>query len=155
MLDTAVYPRSALVCSAGWDLEKHWWYSHFGKGFGSIHLVDGTPGGHLAFGDGELPMKSSCEQFHVTIIQVFFSMEIAHRQYFMGWKSDEKSTLFKVDKWTGRITVRAIKWRKSIVAWQRFWKPYRCLEKSLTRFCGRYYRFIYWFVFASDFALCF
>lgn len=47
-----------------------------------IHLVDGVPGGHLALGDGNIPLMENLQEIAQAGYQGFFSMEIADRRYF-------------------------------------------------------------------------
>jgi protein FrlC len=107
MLDTVAHPAvKALVdvvqvCTVGETLDEY--FRILGKDLVHIHLVDGTPGGHLAFGDGELPMKEFMRTISRNNYTGFLSMEIAHRQYFMEpEKADEKSiALFQ--KWINEL----------------------------------------------------
>jgi len=46
------------------------------------HLVDGTPGGHLALGDGTIPLAENLRDMSEAGYQGYLSMEIADRRYF-------------------------------------------------------------------------
>jgi protein FrlC len=47
-----------------------------------IHLVDGTPGGHLSLGEGEIPLKETLRTISCHNYRGFLSLEIADRRYF-------------------------------------------------------------------------
>lgn len=57
-----------------------------------VHLVDGTPGGHLAFGDGTLPLQQIVQTLGQAGYGGNISMEIADRRYFAHpEQADERS----------------------------------------------------------------
>jgi len=53
-----------------------------GSDIAHIHFVDGTPGGHLALGDGSLPLEEDLVAISRNGYKGFLSMEIADRRYF-------------------------------------------------------------------------
>jgi protein FrlC len=57
-----------------------------------IHVIDGTPGGHLAFGDGNLPLEHNFKMISKYGYKGYLSMEIADRRYFTNpQEADYKS----------------------------------------------------------------
>ncbi len=52
-----------------------------GKQIFLVHMMDGTPGGHLAFGDGRLPLESYYRQLHRAGYQGPVTLEINDRRY--------------------------------------------------------------------------
>ena len=66
-----------------------------------IHLVDGTPGGHLAFGDGTLPLKETVETLGAVGYSGFLSMEIADRRYFAHPEEADRRSIQMFREWTG------------------------------------------------------
>ena len=64
-----------------------------------IHLVDGTPGGHLAFGDGNLPLKSITETLGEYGYGQYLSMEIADRRYFAHPELADRQSIAAFREW--------------------------------------------------------
>lgn len=64
-----------------------------GKDLVHVHLVDGTPGGHLAFGDGNLPLKEFVDTLGEYGYEGCLSMEIADRRYFMDPKQADRQSI--------------------------------------------------------------
>lgn len=58
------------------------YFDKLGKDLVHIHIVDGTPGGHLAFGDGNIPLKEFVETIDSYGYSGMLSMEISDRRYF-------------------------------------------------------------------------
>ena len=48
-----------------------------------VHFIDGTPGGHLAWGDGNLDMERYLQEFSDGGYQGFLSLEITDGRYYM------------------------------------------------------------------------
>jgi protein FrlC len=48
-----------------------------------VHFIDGTPGGHLAWGDGNLDMKGYLEEFSGYGYKGYLSLEITDGRYYM------------------------------------------------------------------------
>ncbi|MEA4933440.1 MAG: sugar phosphate isomerase/epimerase family protein [Lawsonibacter sp.] len=64
-----------------------------------VHLVDGTPGGHLAFGDGNLPLKEFVDTLGESGYSGYLSMEIADRRYFMDPKRADRQSIEAFCQW--------------------------------------------------------
>lgn len=64
-----------------------------------VHLVDGTPGGHLAFGDGDLPLQEFVDTLGEYGYRHHLSMEIADRRYFMDPKSADRRSIEAFRSW--------------------------------------------------------
>ena len=47
-----------------------------------VHLVDGVPGGHLALGDGNIPLAENLEDLAAYGYRGYMTLEIADRRYF-------------------------------------------------------------------------
>lgn len=57
-----------------------------------VHIVDGTPGGHLALGDGTIPLEENLKDVARYGYQGYMSLEIADRRYFADpRKADRQS----------------------------------------------------------------
>lgn len=66
-----------------------------------VHLVDGTPGGHLAFGDGKLPLADWVGQLAKANYKGYLSMEIADRRYFAHPEAADKQSIEAFQSWIG------------------------------------------------------
>lgn len=64
-----------------------------------VHIVDGTPGGHLAFGDGTLPLKDFVDTLGEYGYSHHLSMEIADRRYFMDPKKADRQSIEAFRNW--------------------------------------------------------
>ena len=70
-----------------------------GKDLVHVHLVDGTPGGHLAFGDGNLPLKEFVDTLGEYGYEGCLSMEIADRRYFMDPRQADRQSIETFKSW--------------------------------------------------------
>ncbi len=81
------------------------YFKLLGEDIVHIHLVDGTPGGHLALGEGKLPL----EQYIIEIAQNgykgFMSMEIADRRYFAHPEKADEVSIEKYKNWISNLSV--------------------------------------------------
>lgn len=68
------------VCLA--DEHVRDYFEALGKDIVHIHIVDGTPGGHLAFGDGTIPLREFVATIDSYGYTGMLSMEISDRRYF-------------------------------------------------------------------------
>lgn len=66
-----------------------------------VHLVDGTPGGHLAFGDGTLPLQDFVDTLGAWGYSHYLSMEIADRRYFMDPRAADRQSVQAFRCWIG------------------------------------------------------
>ncbi|MCI6640698.1 MAG: sugar phosphate isomerase/epimerase [Pygmaiobacter massiliensis] len=66
-----------------------------------VHLVDGTPGGHLALGDGNLPLQQWVGMLDKAGYQGYLSMEIADRRYFMHPEEADRRSIAAFKSWIG------------------------------------------------------
>ena len=58
-----------------------------------IHVVDGTPGGHLAFGDGTIPLEENLRDIAQADYTGFMSLEIADRRYFRDPEAADRQSV--------------------------------------------------------------
>ncbi len=64
-----------------------------------IHIVDGTPGGHLAFGDGFLDLEADVKLLGEYGYKGHLSMEIADRRYFARPEEADRRSIEAFKKW--------------------------------------------------------
>lgn len=64
-----------------------------------IHIVDGVPGGHLAIGDGNLPMEESVRTVAKNNYTGYLSLEISDRRYFMDPIAADKRSIEQFKSW--------------------------------------------------------
>lgn len=64
------------------------------------HIVDGTPGGHLAFGDGTLDLQTDIRDMEAYGYKGYLSMEIADRKYFSRPEEADRRSIEKFKKWS-------------------------------------------------------
>ncbi len=64
-----------------------------------IHLVDGIPGGHLAFGDGNLTLQDFVNTLGDYGYKHYLSMEIADRRYFFDPKDADRRSIDAFRHW--------------------------------------------------------
>lgn len=72
-----------------------------GKDLIHVHFIDGTPGGHLAWGDGNLPAEQYLEELSAGGYENYLSLEITSGQYYMDPTASVKQSvdyLFKLLK---------------------------------------------------------
>lgn len=93
MLDTCQ------VCLVGEHVRDY--FEALGKDMIHIHIVDGTPGGHLAFGDGTIPLQEFVETIGAYGYTGFLSMEISDRRYFEKPELADKQSMDLFRKWIG------------------------------------------------------
>ena len=88
-----------LRCYSG--LELHQAVAEFSKIYPevSIHIVDGTPGGHLAFGDGTLPLEDFVHTIGEWNYKGYLSMEISDRRYFEHPERADKQSIDLFRQW--------------------------------------------------------
>lgn len=60
-----------------------------------IHIVDGTPGGHLALGDGNLPLEENLKDVARYGYKGYLSLEIADRRYFSNPQKADRQSIDK------------------------------------------------------------
>lgn len=70
-----------------------------GKDIAHIHFVDGTPGGHLALGDGMLPLQKDLAEISKNDYRGYLSMEIADRRYFFDPKAADRKSAEHYMQW--------------------------------------------------------
>ena len=63
-----------------------------------VHLVDGTPGGHLALGDGNLPLEATLKAIADYGYQGYLSLEIADRRYFADPRTADRKSIAKFNE---------------------------------------------------------
>lgn len=93
MLDTCQ------VCLVGEHVRDY--FEALGEDLIHIHIVDGTPGGHLAFGDGTIPLQDFVETIGAYGYTGFLSMEISDRRYFEKPELADKQSIDLFRKWIG------------------------------------------------------
>lgn len=93
MLDTCQ------VCLVGEHVRDY--FETLGTDLIHIHIVDGTPGGHLAFGDGNLPLQDFVETIGAYGYEGFLSMEISDRRYFEKPELADKQSIDLFRRWIG------------------------------------------------------
>lgn len=93
MLDTCQ------VCLVGEHVRDY--FEALGKDLIHIHIVDGMPGGHLAFGDGTIPLQEFVETIGAYGYTGFLSMEISDRRYFEKPELADKQSMDLFRKWIG------------------------------------------------------
>ena len=64
-----------------------------------VHIVDGTPGGHLAFGDGILPLEDYVKTLGEYGYSHYLSMEIADRRYFAHPEEADMQSIEAFRRW--------------------------------------------------------
>lgn len=64
-----------------------------------VHIVDGTPGGHLAFGDGNIPLREFVDALGESGYSGHLSMEISDRRYFMDPSSADRQSIAAFKEW--------------------------------------------------------
>lgn len=64
-----------------------------------VHLVDGSPTGHMAIGDGILPLRDSFCQLINRGYQGYFSLEINDRKYFAEPEEAFRKSLNEMEQW--------------------------------------------------------
>lgn len=94
---------TAQVFLAGERIETY--FEVLGEELQHIHFVDGTPGGHLALGDGELPLREELFSLLGRGYTGFLTMEIADRRYFTEPERADRRSL----EWFRRATGGAVR----------------------------------------------
>ena len=59
------------------------WFSCFGSAIQNLHFVDGTPHGHLAWGDGTRPLEQMIQCLEQNRYSGLLGLEITHKRYYM------------------------------------------------------------------------
>lgn len=75
------------------------YFGVLGKDLVHIHFVDGRPTGHMAFGDGTLPLSDYLHKIIEIGYARHLSMEINDRQYFIEPEMAVKQSLDMLEKW--------------------------------------------------------
>lgn len=75
------------------------YFEILGEDLVHIHIVDGTPGGHLAFGDGNLPLQDFVKTIGEYNYKGYLSMEIADRRYFAHPEVADKRSIELFYEW--------------------------------------------------------
>ena len=78
------------------------YFETLGEDLVHIHIVDGTPGGHLAFGDSHLPLQDFVETIGNYGYQGFLSMEISDRRYFEKPELADRQSIDWFRTWINR-----------------------------------------------------
>ena len=78
------------------------YFETLGEDLVHIHIVDGTPGGHLAFSDGHLPLQDFVETIGNYGYQGFLSMEISDRRYFEKPELADRQSIDWFRTWINR-----------------------------------------------------
>lgn len=63
-----------------------------------IHLIDGNPSGHLAWGDGSLPLKSYLEDIKKFNYEGYITLEIAASDYYLDPENTLKKSIETIKK---------------------------------------------------------
>lgn len=84
---------------AGEEIEKY--FDDLGEGLRHIHIADGTPGGHLALGDGTIPLKQMLDVITGRGYSGYLTMEIADRRYFAKPEEADRRSLQWMLRYTG------------------------------------------------------
>jgi protein FrlC len=69
------------------------YFELLGEDIVHIHFVDGTPGGHLALGDGTLDLTGALACIERAGYTGNLSLEIADRRYFMDPRAADEQSL--------------------------------------------------------------
>jgi protein FrlC len=64
-----------------------------------VHFVDGTPGGHLVPGEGDLPLGRELKALSDYGYRGYLTLEIADRRYFMDPAGADKKSLSAISRW--------------------------------------------------------
>ena len=75
------------------------YFQALGEDLIHIHIVDGTPGGHLAFGDGNLPLEDFVRTIGDWNYKGYLSMEISDRRYFQQPELADKQSIDLFRQW--------------------------------------------------------
>ncbi len=88
------------VCLAGEHVREY--FETLGRDIVHVHIVDGTPGGHLAFGDGNIPLREFVETMGDCGYEGMLSMEIADRRYFARPDEADARSAKQFHQWIGQ-----------------------------------------------------
>lgn len=75
------------------------YFKLLGEDIVHVHIVDGTPGGHLAFGDGILDLQQDVREMEDYGYSGYLSMEIADRKYFAHPEEADRKSIEKFREW--------------------------------------------------------
>lgn len=84
---------------AGEEIEEY--FDVLGENLRHIHIADGTPGGHLALGDGTIPLRRMLGGIVCRGYSGFLTMEIADRRYFAEPEEADRRSLQWILRYTG------------------------------------------------------
>ncbi len=56
----------------------------FNRRIGHVHLIDGMPAGHLALGDGVLPLDQFLKELEEAAYKEYISLEITCDRYYLA-----------------------------------------------------------------------
>lgn len=75
------------------------YFEMLGEQIVHVHIVDGAPGGHLAFGDGTLDLERDVREMEEYGYSGYLSMEIADRKYFAQPEEADRISSEKFRSW--------------------------------------------------------
>lgn len=75
------------------------YFELLGEAVVHAHIVDGMPGGHLAFGDGTIDLEQDIRQMEEYGYQGYLSMEIADRRYFAHPEEADRRSVECFKRW--------------------------------------------------------
>jgi fructoselysine 3-epimerase len=67
-----------------------------------VHLIDGMPSGHLALGDGKLPLYSCLDSLDKAEYQGYLTLEISSDRYFLNPKAAVKKSIEWFDNYINK-----------------------------------------------------
>ena len=84
---------------AGEEIEEY--FDVLGENLRHIHIADGTPGGHLALGDGTISLRQMLGGILRRGYSGFLTMETADRRYFAEPEEADRRSLQWILRYTG------------------------------------------------------
>jgi protein FrlC len=75
------------------------WFSCFDTSIENLHFVDGTPHGHLAWGDGCQPLEQFIQCLEAQNYQGLLGLEITHSRYFSNPKEADFKNMQALSKY--------------------------------------------------------
>lgn len=77
----------------------------FNKRIGHVHFIDGMPAGHLALGDGVLPLDRFLEELSDASYKEYISLEITNDRYYLDPEDAVKRSLKWLEARIGEMDV--------------------------------------------------
>ncbi len=81
------------------------YFELLGEDIVHIHLVDGVPGGHLALGDGTIPLEENLRDVARYGYDGYLSLEIADRRYFSDPQAADRKSVEMFQKLAGALSI--------------------------------------------------